>query len=91
MFLTFTTEVINILVRVFTPQRAKFQEYQCSTDRRDSNKRSNLQRKNTKITQRNKLEFKIFSQVMQMYANLEKEDCNFACFLSLDVKIGFTL
>jgi len=91
MFPTFRIEVINILFRLFTPQRAKFQEYQCSTDRRDSNKRSNLQRKTTKITQRNKFEFKIFSQGMQMYANLQKEDCNFACFLSLDVKICFTL
>lgn len=48
MFLTFRIEVINILFRLFTSQRAKFQEYQCLTDRRDSNKRSNLQRKNTK-------------------------------------------
>jgi hypothetical protein len=91
MFLTFRIEVINILFRLFTSQRAKFQEYQCLTDRRDSNRRSNLHRKNTKMTQRNKLEFKIFSQGMQMYENLQKEDCNFACFLSLDEKICFTL
>jgi hypothetical protein len=43
------------------------------------------------MTQRNKLEFKIFSQGMQMYANLQKEDCNFASFISLDVKTCFTL
>jgi hypothetical protein len=72
-------------------QRAKFQEYQCSTDRRDSNKRSNLQRKNIKMTQRNTLKFKIFPQGMQMYSNLQKENCNFVCILSLDVEICFTL